>query len=34
MLETEAKPQNCIPLSPDWFEYGFIYERFVACNEE
>jgi hypothetical protein len=33
MLEEEAVPQSCIPLSPDWFEYCFIYEKFVACEE-
>jgi hypothetical protein len=20
-------------VSPDWFEYSFIYEKFVACGE-
>jgi hypothetical protein len=33
MLKVEAVPQSCIPLSPDWFEYCFIYEKFVACRE-
>jgi hypothetical protein len=33
MLEVEAIPQSCIPLSPDWFEYYFMYEKFVACGE-
>jgi hypothetical protein len=33
MLEMEAVPQSCIPLSPDLFEYCFIYEKFVACRE-
>jgi hypothetical protein len=25
--------QMCISLSPDWFEYCFIYEKFFACGE-
>jgi hypothetical protein len=33
MLEVEAVPQSSIPLSPDWFEYGFIHEKSVACGE-
>jgi hypothetical protein len=33
MLEVEAVPQTCIPLSPDWFGYCFIYEKCVACRE-
>jgi hypothetical protein len=30
MLEVEAVPQSCIP---NWFEYCFIYEKFVVCRE-
>jgi hypothetical protein len=33
MLEVETVPQSCIPLSPDLFEYCFIYEKFVTCRE-
>jgi hypothetical protein len=33
ILEVEAVPQSCIPLNPDWFEYCFIYEKFVACGK-
>jgi hypothetical protein len=33
MLEVEAVLQSCIPLSPDWSEYCFICEKFVACGE-
>jgi hypothetical protein len=29
MLEVEAVPESCIPLSPEWFEYCFIYEKFL-----
>jgi hypothetical protein len=32
LLEVEAIPQSCIP-SPGWFEYCFIYEKFVSCGE-
>jgi hypothetical protein len=33
MLEVEVVPQSFIPLNPDWFEYCFIYEKFVAYRE-
>jgi hypothetical protein len=33
MLEVEAVLQNCIPLSPNWCDYCFVYETFVACGE-
>jgi hypothetical protein len=33
MVEVEVVPQSCIPLSPDWFEYCFIYKKFVASRE-
>jgi hypothetical protein len=32
LLEVEAITQSCIP-SPHWFEYCFIYEKFVSCGE-
>jgi hypothetical protein len=33
MLEVETVPQSCIPLSPDWFEYFSMYDKFVVCRE-
>jgi hypothetical protein len=32
MLEVEAVPQSCIPLSPDLFEYCFIYENLLLVE--
>jgi hypothetical protein len=29
----EAVPPELYSASPDWFEYRFIYEKFVACGE-
>jgi hypothetical protein len=31
LLEVKAIPQSCIP-SPDWFEYCFMYEKFVSLE--
>jgi hypothetical protein len=31
MLEVEAGTE-LYSVSPDWFEYRFIYEKFVACR--
>jgi hypothetical protein len=31
MLEAETVPQSS--LNPDWFEYCFIYEKFVASRK-
>jgi hypothetical protein len=32
MFEFEAVHHSFI-LAPDWFEYCFVYEKFVACGE-
>jgi hypothetical protein len=28
-----STPELLYSVSPDWFEYCFIYEKFVACRE-
>jgi hypothetical protein len=33
MLEVGAATPELYSVSTDWFEYCFIYEKFVACRE-
>jgi hypothetical protein len=33
MFGSGSRTQELYSVSPDWFEYCFIYEKFVACRE-
>jgi hypothetical protein len=32
-IGSESRNPELYSVSPDWFEYCFIYEKFVACRE-
>jgi hypothetical protein len=33
VLEVEAVPPELYSISPDWFEFCFMYGKFIACGE-